>query len=430
MLAMPTSSFASTTPRYRLITLGSHGDLLPFLHLAQGLQSLGRTVELIGSPMHRAAAQAQGLPFQSWCSEADEGQVLQDPRLFHPRRCLEALFTDFDRHLRAQVELLDAGEPAEVLIAHPMAVPAATLARAAGGARFVVSACLAPSNLRSCADPLLIGALRVPSWVPLAWRRGLWRWVDRRHVDPLTLPWLNRARAERGLAPLAHFLPHLQQAPDATLTLFPEAFAPAAADWPTPRLVHGFPLQQDPAPVAEPRLQAFLERHPRPWVFTAGTANQQAARFFATAVEALQRLGRAGLLLSRSPEQIALPLPESIGRFAYLPLRSLLPKTAGLVHHGGIGTTAEALRAGVPQLVTPFAFDQFDNAARLQRLGVAEVLPAAGLRAAPLAKRLQALEQRLGAQPAPLQRWAAALAQPPDAAELMQRLERQLGITQ
>ncbi len=428
MPAMATPACASAPPRYRLITLGSHGDLLPFFHLAQGLQSLGRSVDLIGSPMHRAAAQAQGLPFQSWCSEADEQQVLRDPRLFHPRRCLEALFTDFERHLRAQVERLRAGEAAEVLIAHPLAVPAAALARAAGSARFVVSACLAPSNLRSCADPLQIGELSVPSWVPMAWRGALWRWVDRRHVDPLALPGLNRVRAAQGLAPIAHFLPHLQQAPDATLTLFPEAFAPAPADWPTPRLAHGFPLQQDPVPVAEPRLDAFLARHPRPWVFTAGTANQQANRFFATAVEALQRLGRAGLLLSRSPEQIALPLPDSIARFAYLPLRSLLPQAAGLVHHGGIGTTAEALRAGVPQLVTPFAFDQFDNAARLRQLGVAEVLPAARLRADRLARGLQALAARAQADPAPWRRWASALAEPPQAETLLRALEQRLGL--
>src|SRR6202012_1799180 len=54
---------------------------------------------------------------------------------------------------------------------------------------------------------------------------------------------------------------------------------------------------------------------------------------------------------------------------AYVPLRALLPRCAALVHHGGIGTTAEALRAGVPQVIVPLAFDQFDNAARVRALG-------------------------------------------------------------
>jgi rhamnosyltransferase subunit B len=50
----------------------------------------------------------------------------------------------------------------------------------------------------------------------------------------------------------------------------------------------------------------------------------------------------------------------------------LLPQVAALVHHGGIGTTAAALAAGIPQLIAPFAFDQFDNAARTVRLGVGQ----------------------------------------------------------
>ena len=58
----------------------------------------------------------------------------------------------------------------------------------------------------------------------------------------------------------------------------------------------------------------------------------------------------------------------------YAPFSKLFPRAAIVVHHGGIGTTAQSLAAGVPQLVTPFAHDQFDNAARVVRLGVAEQL--------------------------------------------------------
>jgi rhamnosyltransferase subunit B len=76
---------------------------------------------------------------------------------------------------------------------------------------------------------------------------------------------------------------------------------------------------------------------------------------------------------------------------AYVPLSALLPHTAALVHHGGIGTTAEALRAGIPQLVAPFAWDQFDNGARIASLGVGMVIPAKRLRPRKLARGLQSL---------------------------------------
>jgi rhamnosyltransferase subunit B len=75
----------------------------------------------------------------------------------------------------------------------------------------------------------------------------------------------------------------------------------------------------------------------------------------------------------------------------FVPLRRLLPQAAALIHHGGIGTTAEALRAGTPQLVVPLAHDQFDNAARVTALGVGAALPAARLDEQRLVRRLGAL---------------------------------------
>jgi rhamnosyltransferase subunit B len=74
-----------------------------------------------------------------------------------------------------------------------------------------------------------------------------------------------------------------------------------------------------------------------------------------------------------------------------VPLSKLLPQAAALVHHGGIGTTAEAFRAGVPQLITPFAWDQFDNGARIASLGAGLVVPVAGLSPRKLARSLDAL---------------------------------------
>ena len=75
----------------------------------------------------------------------------------------------------------------------------------------------------------------------------------------------------------------------------------------------------------------------------------------------------------------------------YVPHSALLPRAAAVVHHGGIGTSAQALRAGVPQLVVPFFADQHDNAARLGRLGVARSLRRGRYDAARAAGRLRAL---------------------------------------
>lgn len=73
------------------------------------------------------------------------------------------------------------------------------------------------------------------------------------------------------------------------------------------------------------------------------------------------------------------------------PFSLLLSRSAALVHHGGIGTVSQALRAGVPQLIRPMAFDQHDNAARLRRLGVGDRLDPRRYRAPAVAERLESL---------------------------------------
>jgi UDP:flavonoid glycosyltransferase YjiC (YdhE family) len=84
-------------------------------------------------------------------------------------------------------------------------------------------------------------------------------------------------------------------------------------------------------------------------------------------------------------------LPAGVRHFEYVPFSELLPHAAALVHHGGIGTTSQALAAGVPQLITPFAFDQHDNAARLHRLGVGDSLEPKRFTASTAAEKLRSL---------------------------------------
>ena len=101
---------------------------------------------------------------------------------------------------------------------------------------------------------------------------------------------------------------------------------------------------------------------------------KHARPFFAAGLAACQALGRRALLLTHFPEQAPSPLPAGAARFDYAPFSEVLPRSAAIVHHGGIGTSAQALLAGIPQLINPFSFDQPDNGARLERLGVARTV--------------------------------------------------------
>jgi UDP:flavonoid glycosyltransferase YjiC (YdhE family) len=164
--------------------------------------------------------------------------------------------------------------------------------------------------------------------------------------------------------------------PQLVLGLFPDWFAPPQPDWPANTRLTGFPLWDEGETTAIPsKVSEFLAAGEQPIAFAPGSANTDARLFFAAAIEACQHLSRRGILLSRYRDHIPKKLPGGVIHAEFVPFSHLLPSAAALVHHGGIGTCAQGLAAGVPQIVMPMAYDQLDNAARLNRLGVAETLP-------------------------------------------------------
>jgi UDP:flavonoid glycosyltransferase YjiC (YdhE family) len=182
---------------------------------------------------------------------------------------------------------------------------------------------------------------------------------------------------------------HWIYGPQLILGFFPAWFGPPQPDWPPGVRLVGFPLYDEgdatPMPAA---LDEFVASGAPPIVFTPGSANVHARPFFEAAAGACARLRRRGVLLTRFPEQIPPVLPEGVRHFAYAPFSRLLPRAAALVHHGGIGTAAQGMAAGVPQLVMPLSHDQYDNAARMVRLGVARTLTPARFRAPAVASAL------------------------------------------
>ena len=112
--------------------------------------------------------------------------------------------------------------------------------------------------------------------------------------------------------------------------------------------------------------------------------------------EACTQIGRRAIFLTRFPEQIPSILPRTIRHFAYAPFSQFLHRCAAFVHHGGIGTTAQGLAAGAPQLIMPMSHDQPDNARRIGNLGVGLSIAAnryTATRVAPLLKELTTSQQ-------------------------------------
>lgn len=360
--------------RFLLNPVGSSGDVHPFVGIGRELRARGHEVILFAAAPHRGVVEQSGLEFVETATEEQYHAATLDPDLWHPRRGFETVLKLVIPLLEPTRRELEARyEPGRTMIVgHPLGFAARSFEDRSGAPAATIH--LAPSSLRSAhqvpALPPGVDISGLPHWL----KRTLWALIDRAAIDPLIVPELNRWRGTLGLPPVRRVFDRWINSPRLVIGLFPDWFGPAQPDWP-PQFHHtSFPLWDDPGAPLDPELAAFLEAGSPPVVVSPGSANRHAGPFFTAAMRAIERLGRRGLFLTGFPEQLPPGLPTTILARGYAPFSAVLPRSAALVHHGGVGTLAQGLAAGIPQLIMPMAFDQPDNALRATRLGVARWL--------------------------------------------------------
>lgn len=377
--------------RVLLAAAGSHGDVLPMVALGRELMGRGHEVLVFANPVFATYAQQAGLPFVPISSAeayaALLGELVEDDPDRAFRRVAEecaALGRDYYAAMRAHVV------PGKTVAVGGSLLFAQRLLKETGGTPSV-TVHLAPSVVRSNAQP----ARLMPKWIkastPTWFKRLAWWAADQRYDAWVTQP-LNVQRRELGLPPLSRIFQSWIHEADCVLGLFPEWFAQPQRDWPGRLQLVGFPLYDHGQAGALPaELAAFLQAGPAPVGISAGTATARSTKFFETSIAACQAAGLRGVLLLPFAAHIPQPLPEGFFHASYAPYRALLPRLAAFIHHGGIGSTSQALLAGVPQLIRPVAYDQFDNSARAAKLGVARELLVKDYRVARVADALRAL---------------------------------------
>jgi UDP:flavonoid glycosyltransferase YjiC (YdhE family) len=190
-------------------------------------------------------------------------------------------------------------------------------------------------------------------------------------------PW-HDLRAELGLPPIGDDpLFEGLHSPERVLCLFSHLLAEKQPDWPAQTVITGFPFYDQHDGIGlPPELERFLNNGPPPIVFTLGSsAVMDPGRFYETSIAAARHIGARGVLLTGKdgPYKPA-SVPEGIIACNYAPFSELFPRCAASVHQGGVGTTGQAMRSGRPMLVMPYSHDQFDNAARVTRLGIARTV--------------------------------------------------------
>ena len=371
-----------------LNTFGSFGDLHPYLAIAIELKRRGHHPVVATSEIYRKKVEGEGVAFAA--VRPDIGELMDQPGflklLWNRKFGTKYLIRDYLIPSVAQSyeDLAPVCKYADLLLTH-FAAYAGPLVAEVQKLRWLAIA-LQPTVFFSRYDP--------PVLAPVPWARHF----------PVLFPTIMKIaqwELARWLRPLAELrqqlgLPSREASPTGTLALFSAQFAKPQPDWPANTIATGF-LSYDKAGEGfglspnQIELENFLSAGPAPVVFTLGSsAVMEAEEFFEESLEAAKKLGVRAVLLAWKKDK----LPASDNSFLitdYAPYSQLFPRAAVTVHAGGIGTIGQALRAGRPMLVVPWAHDQPDNAERCRKSGVGLTVQRNRYRAGIVAGKLNVL---------------------------------------
>lgn len=361
--------------RIIITAIGSSGDINPMVTIASKLQSMGHEVVFIASPVFHEKVSRHGIIFEPLGTEEDYYTAVSDPDAWkvenafgavwkYVMKAAELNFDAIKKHIRDKQTLL-IGTTLAIgarFIQERMGLPLATVH-------------LSPSLMLSAYDTPKSDTNPIPEWAPTFVRSLFFSFCEKTFLDPICMPPLNAVRARLSLPPVNNVMTRWIHSPELVLCAFPEWFAAVQPDWPPNCYNTNFPLfKTEFDPPLLPEIEQFLDAGEAPIAITAGTAMAFARPFLERGLEMSKLLNRRCLLVCNFKEQLPPDLPDWALPVSYANFQALFKRVSMAVHHGGIGTSAMAIYCGTPQMISPFAHDQSDNAMRLQKIGLARAV--------------------------------------------------------
>jgi UDP:flavonoid glycosyltransferase YjiC (YdhE family) len=386
--------------RVILSNIGTFGDINPLIAIALELKRRGHVPVMAVPAVFEPKIRPLGLEFHAVRPDIDPTNTVLVAMIYDVNKGTERGLREFLFPVLRQTydDLLDAAtkpERADLLLLGELNYAGPLVAEVTGikWASYV----LAPLSFFSAFDPPVLPMYprlaRADKTVPGMGRaiRRLARLVSRKWPQPIY-----DLRRELGLERGANPLFDAKHSPYLVLALFSRLLGKEQKDWPENTKITGFCYyDSDAGNGALPsHLEEFLAAGPAPIVFTLGSAAVLAAgKFYEFSAKAAIRLGARAVLLIGSDERNRprTALPESICVAEYAPYSALFKRAAMVVHQGGVGTTAQCLRAGKPMLIMPYSHDQPDNARRMRRLKVARVIQRGNYTPLRVARKLKAM---------------------------------------
>ena len=374
--------------RVLLCASGTTGDVHPLVAIAASMRQRGHDVHLLTNPAYAGLAAQAGVSFEAIGRRSDLNEIRRQPRAWTYSGGWKVWMKGAGlapmRELYRTIERLDL--PGETIVAasylclgarvarEKLHIPTATLHLNVHTIRSVhgVYACPPPEWLPDGLIPSVALPPNSPTWCRQA---ALWL-GERLYVDPVMAPDVRQFREELGLPRLQGFVRDWWNSPDLAIGLYPDWWAGDHPDWPRQTVTTGFPFwDRAEFETVSPELQQFLDQAGQVVVFSPGASGSHSTAHFDAFARSCEATGHAGLILTHEVPETPVA-PHRVRFEQYVPFRRLLPRVSAVVHHAGIGTSAQCLAAGVPQVVVPTLYNQPDTAIRLARLGVARRIQA------------------------------------------------------
>ncbi|HVN86516.1 MAG TPA: glycosyltransferase [Candidatus Binatia bacterium] len=365
-------------------SFGSDGDFNPLLAIAAALVRRGVTITFVANPFYEQRVQSTGSRFVGAGKSFDVFAALHaNPRYLNSGKGAVAIWKELVApsigEIYPVVRETVRRVGATAVVSHVLSYGGVWAAVNAGVRNVVVTT--SASAWLSRHHPMVVANWRAPRMVQAALTVAL------RGLGDLTLRHALRRLALAVGAGVRDVVP----IPDLNLGVWPEWFRTPAPDDPPRARLCGFVF--DPVGASQPiptDVARFLAAGAAPVVAGFGSAaSLHAADRYRVVADACEILGRRCVLVGRSAQAVAPTANVMVVPSA--PYARIFPAASVIVHHGGFGTCAEALRAGKPSLVTPFAFDQFDSAARVHDAGLGRWLVGKAHDAGALARALDSV---------------------------------------
>jgi UDP:flavonoid glycosyltransferase YjiC (YdhE family) len=384
--------------RVLITSVGSHGDINPYIALAAALKARGHQPTLLINEYFHQQAMDEDIECVPLGERIDLKELLETPGAMHPikapmvvvRELVLPIVQTMVRRVREEVRRIKA----DVVLSHAICIGSTWACEMEGVPR--VACNLAPIGWFNPSDKVVASHLRSFDPSPRAVRFDMW--FGKLVMNFLCDRPLNHIRRELGLPKGKGWFGREFTQGALAIGLWSPLFRPPLEGDPAGSIVTGFPWHDRHREITpkDDRLHRFLDECERdgepPILFSLGTAAVHTHwNFYQHAADACRLLKRRGLLLVGRAEYTPTNLPPGTQAFTYAPFSEVMPRCAVNVHHAGIGSTAQGLRAGRPTVAVPLAHDQHDNAARLKRLGVSDTVPHTKVTPKTLAKALESV---------------------------------------